>query len=358
MARTSVDRRSGGRQPATGPTRREHAREWLLLTGDRLLVSALLLAVVAAAAVAAVASGAVPLVGTQPVLFVLFALVSGNFTLVTIVVSLNQFVLTRHLESPDEIRRRMDEMLGYRREVGEASARTVLPITPSGFLEVLFHTLAREGRDLAREAPEVDDETAQAAMQHLADELAGHTTYVIDLLEDTPSGAQPALFTTLNASYAAYIHLAFYLESEHAGALTDEAASLLGDVVRSLEQIDVARRSFKTVFIQSELASLSRRLLYIGLPVQILTVLLMLSFSTPAGDGPPRAVLSVVIPTVVVLGFAPFVILTAYILRLSTVAQRTAAMYPFTDEPAAVGDSFGTDGGSSADGDGEKRDGR
>jgi len=33
---------------------------------------------------------------------------------------------------------------------------------------------------------------------------------------------------------------------------------------------------------------------------------------------------------VVTAGFAPIVLLTAYILRLATVVHRTAAMYPFT----------------------------
>lgn len=55
----------------------------------------------------------------------------------------------------------------------------------------------------------------------------------------------------------------------------------------------------------------------------------MLAYSAP-GDPPlPPSVLAGAIPAVVTLGFLPFVLLTAYVLRLATVARRTAAAYPF-----------------------------
>jgi len=331
-----------GRASAGDLTRRRRAREWLLLTGNRMAVSAVLLLVVAFVVLIAVVSGFTPLRVRDPMLFMLFALISGNFTLITIVVSLNQFVLTRHLESPDEIRHRMDEMLGYRQEVSESSMQTVLPITPSGFLKVLFSNIARHGRDLERRIPEIENEQTRTALDQLTAELDSHASYVIDLLEDAPRSVQPALFTTLNANYASSIYLAFYLESEYAGAISEETTTLLTQLIRSLKQVDVARRFFKTVFIQSELASLSRLLLYIGLPVQVVTVVLLLAFSAPATVGPSRTVVMLIIPVIVILGFAPFVILTSFIVRLSTVAKRTAAMYPFTEEPSTIASVFET----------------
>jgi len=311
-------------------------REWLLLGGNRLHVSAVLLVVVAGAIVALVASGVAPLLRSTPIEFLVFALISGNFVLISIVVSLNQFVLSRHLESPDEIRSRMDEMLGYRKEVSVTARRDVLPITQSGFLVVLFHTLGRQIRDLEREIPETTDEAAQEELWILTGELEGHCAAVLDRLERTGHGVQGALFEMLNESYASFIYLTYHIESEHAAGLSAGAAELLGEVNQSLEQLDVARRFFKTVFIQSQLASLSRRLLYIGIPVQLLSVLLMLAFTAPTGSLPSTGVLQVVVSAIVVLGFAPIVILTAYIIRLSTVAERTAAMYPFTSEPSGI----------------------
>ncbi|NIS33534.1 MAG: hypothetical protein GWN07_23650, partial [Actinobacteria bacterium] len=70
-----------------------------LLTGSRLWVTAGVLAVVAGLLWGAVLTGLAPMAERTPILFLLFALISGNVTLITIVVSISQFVLSRHLES-------------------------------------------------------------------------------------------------------------------------------------------------------------------------------------------------------------------------------------------------------------------
>jgi hypothetical protein len=310
--------------------------EWLLLTGNRLAVSAVLLLLVAIAVGGLVASGLAPLRASTPIQFLVFALISGNFVLISIVVSLNQFVLNRHLESPDEIRSRMDEMLGYRREVGESSRRDVLPITQAGFLVVLFQTIAREVRDIQLEMAETADELAQDELWVLTNGLETHIQSVLRKVDREDSDHRGALFEVLDGRYSSYIYLSYHIDSEHGSALTPDVRDSLSSLNQGLEQIDVARRFFKTVFIQSELASLSRLLLYIGLPVQLLSVLLMLAFTTAPGNEPSTSILSVVIPAIVVFGFAPIVILAAYIFRLSAVAERTAAMFPFTSEPQGL----------------------
>jgi hypothetical protein len=310
--------------------------EWVLLTGNRLVVGGMLLLVVAGSIWGVVLTGLAPLQERTPMLYLLFALISGNFALITIVVSLSQFVLARHLESPDEIRRRMNEMVGYRREVGEVAHRSVLPITHPGFLAVLFHNVTRLVDELERQSPSIGDERARREIAELAAGLGPHAEYVIDLVETSDRGVKSALFATLNTSYATYIYDAWHLESEHGETLPEKTRDELEGLVRGLEQVEVARRFFKTVLIQSELASLSRLLLYVGLPIQLATVVIMLLFTATSGVGVSPGVLSVVIPLVVTLGFAPIVLLAAYILRLATVAHRTAAMYPFADESERV----------------------
>jgi hypothetical protein len=312
-------------------------REWFLLSGNRLAVTGFGLLVVSAAIWTAVTTGLTPLERETPVLFLLFALISGNFTLITIVVSISQFVLSRHLESPGEIREKMDEMLQYRREVGATTDRRVVPVAPAEFALLLFRTVAHRVEALSAELTTgsvaegtVDDEVG-SELDELVTGLGDHVEYVIALLSHPTTGLNYALFATLNASYEQDIYDAWRIRTEHAETLPDEAVDALDALVESLEQVDVARRVFKTVFIQSELAALSRTLLYIGVPVQVVTVVLMLLF-TGSGWTTAPATLRLVIPTIVTVGFAPILLLTAYILRLATVARRTASMYPFTNQ--------------------------
>jgi hypothetical protein len=317
---------------------KRHPREWFLLNGNRLAVTGFGLLVVSATIWTAVTTGLVPLERETPVLFLLFALISGNFTLITIVVSISQFVLSRHLESPGEIREKTDEMVQYRREVGATTNQRVVPVAPSAFVLMLFRTIAHRVEALSAElttgsvAEGTVDEAVSSELDGLVTGLGEHVEYVIALLSRPSTGLNHALFTTLNASYEQDIYDAWRLRTEHAETLPDEAVDALDDLVESLEQVDVARRVFKTVFIQSELATLSRTLLYIGVPVQVATVVLMLLFTGSGEWTTAPATLRLVIPTIVTVGFAPILLLTAYILRLATVARRTASMYPFTNQ--------------------------
>ncbi len=307
--------------------------EWLLVDGNRLVVSGALLAVVAAIIWGAVLTGLAPLTERTPVLFLLFALVGGNFTLITIVVSISQFVLSRHLESPGEVRDRMAEMVSYRQDVGDLTGERLIPVTPTGFMLLLFRSIERD----AREVPDTDwtgvDDAVAADVDALLADVADHAASVVDLLENRDGGIRAALFATLNADYSRYFYHTYRLRDEYGETLPTAAAETLSGLEGHIEQVDVARRYFKTVLIQSELSSLTRLLLYIGPPVQIASVVLMLLYTAPDPELVSRPVLLVVIPAVVTAGFAPFALLTAYILRLATVVERTAVMYPFASGP-------------------------
>ncbi|PSP88238.1 hypothetical protein BRC90_08165 [Halobacteriales archaeon QS_4_69_34] len=307
--------------------------DWVLLSGSRLAVSAGLLAIVAAIMGAIVTAGMAPLTERTPILFLLFALIGGNFTLITIVVSISQFVLTRHLESPGEVREGLREMIGYRQEVGEATREKVVPVTPSRLFVLLFRSIDRELEALRNAGWSPPDPELRRDVERLVADLEGHAARVIGLVEGSDAGIRYALLAVLDTDYSRYFVGAYRVRAAFGEDLPASVADALDRIERHVEQVDVARRYFKTVFIQSELASLSRLLLYIGLPVQVASVVLMLLFTAPADPILARPVLRIVIPLVVTAGFAPIVLLTAYILRLATVVERTAAMYPFTTRP-------------------------
>lgn len=309
---------------------RARVADWFLLTGSRLWVSAGLLLVIAAVFGGAVWSGLAPLTERTPVLFLLFALIGGNVTLITMVVSISQFVLSRHLESPGEIREQLRELVGYRQEVVESTGERVLPVTPGGFLRLLFDSIVRDADALRDHEWTPETASVHADIEPLMEDLEGHARYVIRLLASGDAGVRYALLATLDTNYSRFFYAIYRVRATHGDAIPEPVTDALDRLERHVEQVDVARRYFKSVFIQSELASLSRVLLYIGLPVLAATVVLTLVYTNPADPPVARPVLAVVFPAVVTAGFAPIVLLAAYIIRLATVAKRTAAMYPFT----------------------------
>lgn len=317
---------------------RHDPREWVVLTGDRVLVAVLGFLALAAVLAGIVLSGLVPFRRDTPVLFLLFALVAANFTLIAIVTSLSQLVLGRRLESPGEIRQKIAETVDYREEVGRSIGESVVPVQPDAFLLALYREASVELETL--ESLQMDGRTqlARGELGTLVEDLGTHCDYVIDILKRPSSGLKHALFVSLSADYESTVHRAWHLQWEHADEFTDEAAEPLGRLAGTLQHIEVASRLFKTVFIESELSELSRFLLYVGFPAQLAAVALTLVYTAP-GPEPPLAVpvLRVLVPAVIAAGFAPFVLLSSYVIRLTVVARRTADTFPFSSQlPTAV----------------------
>ena len=62
------------------------------------------------------ATGLAPMTDVQSLFYAYSALVGGNITLITVVVSLNQLLLSRELQTPGEVRSQIDNAIDYRSE--------------------------------------------------------------------------------------------------------------------------------------------------------------------------------------------------------------------------------------------------
>lgn len=94
-----------------------HLEEWFLLEGDRRTVALVALGLLSVFVVGPFAVGAVPLLNVQSLFYVFSALLGGNVTLITVVVSINQLLLSHELKDPGELRSQIDEVIEYRRNV-------------------------------------------------------------------------------------------------------------------------------------------------------------------------------------------------------------------------------------------------
>ncbi|MFB6296083.1 MAG: hypothetical protein ABEH66_04485, partial [Halobacteriales archaeon] len=189
-------------------------REWFVMTGDRLLVAVLQVGLLSCVLWAVVRSGLVPLVDETPVLFVLFALIAANFTLIAIVTSLGQFILGQRLESPGEVRTTIRETITYREDVGETVGQPVLPVKPDAFFLMLFQSARRDLDDLGGLISEGRTRRTREELGDLVTGLQAHTDHVVDLLERPASEMKHALFVSLNTNYENHVHRAWYLQRE------------------------------------------------------------------------------------------------------------------------------------------------
>ena len=309
--------------------KRRDAREWLLLDGNRYAVALGVLALVFGSLGALELVGNVAAGRTDPLYYLLSSLVGGNITLITVVVSINQLLLSRELAPPGELQSEIENVVDYRSEVEDA-ADAVAPVEPLGFLRLLFQNTEREVRELRANAERYDS-SARDSVGRLSESLLDHVGTVTDLLSsDGNTATFRVLSTTLTTNYARQIYLARRIRHEYAGSLAGPTRGGLERVIDRLQMIDVARQYFKSVYLQQELSALSRRLLYAGIPAEIATTAALLSLSEGAGATPLTRHMPLMILVVVTVGFVPLALLFAYIVRIATVTQRTAAITPFT----------------------------
>lgn len=307
--------------------------DWFVLTGNRILVSILQVLALVVVLAAVIRSGLVPLAAETPILFLLFALIAANFTLIAIVASLGQFILSQRLESPGEIRTKITETMAYREAVGDTVGQPVLPVKPDAFFLVLFESAHDDLAYLANLTSEGRTRRTREELTELVAGLQSHTDHVTGLLDHPASEMKHAMFVSLNTNYENHVHRAWYLQREYADEFTDRITGQLGRLAETLEHIVVAVRMFQATFIESEVSELARYLLYVGIPVQVTAMIVMLLYT--AADGTSLlspGVTALLVPAVLVAGFTPFLILSSYIVRLTVVARRTADNFPFSSQ--------------------------
>lgn len=149
------------------------------------------------------------------------------------------------------------------------------------------------------------------------------------LVESAPDTFN-VLSIMLETNYAQQIYRLRTIQAEHADDIADVAHEAIDDLIDRLQDIDVSRQYFRSIYLQEELSALSRYLLYAGLPSEAVAIAALLVLTVPP-DQPDRVVdLQVLLPVTLTIGLVPLAILCPFFLRTATVTKLTAATVPFT----------------------------
>jgi hypothetical protein len=305
-------------------------REWLFLVENRLVVASGIIAALFALFLGVEAATEITAERHTPLFYAFSALIGGNFTLVTIVVSISQLVISQQLGSPGELRERIEEANEYREAVEERTEPNVAPVTPTDFLQLLLEQTNTNVDRVDDQLDAISDPEAREALEELLSGIAIHVEQVYTLLAQSEVGLFEALSVTLQTNYSQDIYRIRRVQTDYGDHFPEEVEDTLHDLMVRLKQIDVARQYLKTLYMQDELARISRLLLYTGLPAVVVAALMLHQFAGGTSALIPPPLLSKLVPIALTIGVAPLTVLFAFVLRISMVAQRTAAITPFT----------------------------
>ena len=296
-------------------------KRWVLLSGNRYAVALGILALMTFVVLTPDLTRFY-IRNTGPLYYMASALITGNVTLVTVVVAINQVVLSQELESPGSLRDEIESTAQFRQS---ALDRQTAPTDPAEFLQQLLRQTADRVRSLREILPEEAAESDDGP--RLLSDLPEHCERVADELGSGPDDLSSVIVPTLGVSYAEYIRECHRLQARY--DRDERLHSTLDALTSDLEGLDVSRQYFTTAVMKEELATLSRSLLYVSVVAVSTPIALLLQLSTYAAASPPMPTLFALAVLTAVFGLTPLALLIAYMLRIATVADFIAAITPF-----------------------------
>ena len=264
------------------------------------------------------------------------ALTTAIITGVTLVVSLNQLVLSQELGPLGDQRERMDGTEQFRQDVASSLDVPAAPPEPSAFLRALVDGTGTRARRLGELVGQCADDEACERVGSYADSLATNADAVSSALDGEQFGTFGVVSAALNFNYSWKIYEARRLRGEYDGVLDDETLEALEALVETLRFFGPAREHVKTLYFQWELVNLSRGILLSAVPALAVSISGILYLSDPGSV--TGSVLGVdaliwVVAAAATVSLVPFMVLFASVLRIATVAKRTLSIGPFILRP-------------------------
>lgn len=316
-------------------------RRWLLLDGDRLVLTGILSAGIFVICAALALAGFIPVTNPDPITSLTAGLVGGTLPFITIVLAVNQLVLSKELGWTNDLRERMKNMREFRTEVEQTTEIPLSPAAPSEFLRLLVQEVETLTQSLSNDCTDVSDQELQDDIAGLEELVESRSERVDAALKQARFGTFAAVSASLEYNTGQYLYIMRHVKTVHADSLPNAAHETLEDIMELLSSLDIARQYFKTIYTQHELAILSRLLLYAGLPALLGGGLIVLSYEAVVELQPGRYFLIILLSATVTVIFAPFTVLLSYTLRIATLATYTADFGPFVPQqeiPALIRD--------------------
>ncbi len=308
---------------------------WLLLEGHRHAVTGALLTLTFLSIIALGSLWTFEmsqlLTETQAVQTILNSLLSGIILLVSIVVSINSIVLSYDITHVDTQEDRIEGMIDFRHRLGQITSNKVTPTEPHSFLNAMANTIQREADELLAEVEETDEEFAEELNEYVS-QITETTERLEHSISEGSGGKFGVLWLGLETDYGPMVNRSREITSRYGNDLSETRTDHFENLIEALQLFATGREYFKTLYYTTEISELSRTLLVVSLPAIVVTASTILAINAHLLPdiwmwGLPPLLTFVALSLVIAL--APFIVLTSYMLRVATVARRTAGGGPF-----------------------------
>jgi hypothetical protein len=324
--------------------------EWVIVDGNRLIVASLIAVGAFALLFGLYALGAIAFVNDDSMTRLAGGMIAGTFSLVTLVVSINQMILSREFSAAGEVQNQLDGVMGFREDVEDLAEVPASPAAPAGMINLITVTINERADELEEAVADSPDAECRDAVSQYVTGINQSTERIHETLEETEFGTFTAVSAAVNYNDAWQIYAGRHLCNRYDDCISEEATEAFNDLLEALRLFNVAREHFKTTYMQRELTQFSRQTLYCGVPAILSAMILGFTYADIGGATVTSDLLPFIAIALVMIVVSPLALLAAYILRTATVARRTASIGPMLPQKAPEEGPFEVSYGSDEEG--------
>lgn len=303
-------------------------REWVLIEGDRLFITISLTLATFVLFFTLNELGVVSFVNEGSVTRVASGLIAGTFSLVTLVVSINQLILSQEFASAGEVRSELEGVVEFRRDLQERTDVPASPAAPTRILEVLVEAVHQRAADLGTAIDGHGDSALEERVARYVASVQTSAERLDETLEQTSFGTFNAVSALIEYDNDRQVYLARRLRGQYASDLSEEQRAAFDDLTETLRLFDVAQEHFKTTYLQRELTRFSQLTIYSGVPAILAAITIGLLYADIGGASVAVRSLPLLVSALIAIVVSPLALLVSYILRTATVTRRTASVGP------------------------------
>lgn len=253
-------------------------------------------------------------------------LVGGIITGATLVVTINQLVLSQEIGSLGSQRDRMEAALSFRGDAADVLGRPP-PADPATYLGALVRVTEHRAEALPAALDGEDRELREAVDGYVEDVLADGR-HARGRLEDAEFGTFEVVSAALDYNYDRKL---YDLQRLRAGReLSEEGRAGFEDLHEAITTYGIVQEYVKDLYLQWELVKLSRAILYAAVVSITLTGGTVVFVDATTAPGTLLGIEGVlwVVAAAFAVATLPFLLFTAFVLRLATIAKQTLPTGP------------------------------
>lgn len=262
-------------------------------------------------------------------------LLGGLILFVSVVLSINTAALSQEFAPLRVKLSQIEDSIEFQVELEEFADEGVSPAGIGPFFEFIIRTIRSETTTLGESAERLERGRQQDDLLAFVDGIEAALSRIEDRLWMTNPRLSLVLLSGLDYPYAEHINAARRLRATHGSDLDEQDRQSVEVLLRALTIFASGRQYFTTLYFKRELRNLSRDLVVLALPVIVFTSYVLLAidanlFPSVALPGVEPRFLYVNLAFVITL--SPYILLSAYMLRIVTVSKHSLESTVFTLE--------------------------